>query len=241
MGQWIKLNKHEIHVKREVIHNLIKMDKSVYATFTETEDYIPSFSTSVIVVGDSSIKKVGKQFAALMKKLEAEEHYYKYSQLLAILEKYDCRLREIIEYRCFMNSNFENMVYKFYLDRRQIAYYFNTACLIIAYLDRNIDFSIIDYFNYYKRNHTLNYALNAVVKILLTEAEIKNLDTTKIFNFLAAELKNCKKEETNEFVSAVYRISYKHPEIKIKLKPQLEDNYVGIKHKIEEKTKSSIL
>ena len=100
MGQWIKLNKHEIRAKREVIRNLLKMDKSVYATFSKMDDYIPSFSTSVIVVGDSSIKTAGKQFVALMKKLEAEEHYYKYSQMLTILQKYDCRLREIVEYRC---------------------------------------------------------------------------------------------------------------------------------------------
>ena len=40
MGQWIKLNKHEIRAKREVIRNLLKMDKSVYATFSKMDDYI---------------------------------------------------------------------------------------------------------------------------------------------------------------------------------------------------------
>ena len=217
MGQWIKLNKHEIRAKREVIRNLLKMDKSVYATFSKMDDYIPSFSTSVIVVGDSSIKTAEKQFVALMKKLEAEEHYYKYSQMLTILQKYDCRLREIVEYRCFMNSNFENMVYKFYLDRRQIAYYFNNACLIIAYLDNNIKFTITDYYNYYRRNHTLNYALQEVVRLLLNEARMKNTDTTKIFNFLTAELNRCKQEDTNEFINSIYRISYRYPEINLKI------------------------
>ena len=116
-----------------------------------------------------------------------------------------------------MNSNFENMVYKFYLDRRQIAYYFNNACLIIAYLDNNIKFTITDYYNYYRRNHTLNYALQEVVRLLLNEARMKNTDTTKIFNFLTAELNRCKQEDTNEFINSIYRISYRYPEINLKI------------------------
>ena len=223
MGQWVVLNDKERKAKRTVQKHLRKMDHYCYETSLEMEDFLPAYSTSLIIVKQGGVDsyKNSTHINALVNKLDHERDLENYIKYLNMLTEYDPFLREIVEQRVFMNNTFDGIAYRLSIERKQISYLLNKAYLILAFFDKDIDFTINDFYNFYIRNHVKSTCLQVVLNLLIIikDKQTKEIvkDIAPVFNPLVAEANTLYAARDllgiKKFLALVYNIAYRHPEL----------------------------
>lgn len=219
MSNSVKLIEKELLAKNQIIKQLKKM-REIENNLKEV--YMPSYSTSIIVVSTNSNKNnKSKIYKTIDQKIDDEIILKKYTNLLAKLKKIDKLLVDIINYKIFMNLTFHNIMWELHIDRNTLAYQFNKACLILAFLDRDIDFDINDYYIFCSRSHGQSYSLQEVVKLLMVQADKMTegimKDIAGIFDLLNIEMEYFYEKKdvfgAEKFLKIIYSIAYLHPSI----------------------------
>lgn len=235
MSQTVKLTQKEKQIRKNVYKELEKMNQYIYhRSYLPIEECVHSFSSSVIIVNDNSSKTSSLE-KEVLKIVQDDLNYEKYIKLLSLLSTYDPLLRELIEWKCFMNSTYKNMSYKFMMDRNRISYLCNKACFVLACLDQDIDYTVNDFYSFLNRNHTRNYCIQQIVRLLLIQYDQKTkqsvADIAPIFNILTAEASQLYEKKdvlgVKKFMKIVYCIAYRHPEINFK-----ENDFYDVAKKI---------
>ena len=196
--EYIALNKKEKEAKKNVMNNLYKLkDYIENISVSNIEDDI-SFSSSLIIVNQTT-KDDNRILRAVQKRLDIEKLYDRYAKYMSYLENYDSELRDLIEYKYFMNYEIREIAWKCYTDRKKISYLLNKACLILAYYDNEINFSINDLSNYIGRSYSESYKIQDTVHVLIAEHSNATTDTinvvANIFNFLSSDLETIYKNK----------------------------------------------
>lgn len=218
MSNTVRLIKKELLAKNQIIKQLKNMKK---IEDNLDEECMPSFTTSIIVVNKDISNNKSQIFKTIDKKIDNEFTYKKYSDLLVKLGKIDSLLVDVIKYKLFMNLTFYNIMWELHIDRNTLSYQFNKACLILAFLDKDIEFDINDYYTFCSRNHGQSYSLQEVVRLLMIQADkmtedVMN-DIAEIFNLLNMEMEYFYEKKdvlgAEKFLKIIYSIAYVHPAI----------------------------
>lgn len=218
--EYIALTEKERATKEIVVKKLYKLkDYIENMVFSNIEDDL-SFSSSLIVVSHTS-KDDNRILRAVQKRVDTEQMYKNYAKYLSCLNKYDSRLRDMIEYRYFMKYEISWISWKTLIDRKNISYLINKACLILAYFDSEINYTINDFSDYIARSHSESFKIQDTVRVLLVEYNNATQDTlstiSKIFNFLTGDLETIYKQKTEynrkNYLRIIYSIAYIHPEL----------------------------
>lgn len=177
-----KLNDKEIKIKRIIINNL----KKYYKLQDENDDRsieITAVSTSLLKIHqDLHYLKPDKYFlSALLQNEEKEIFVSNYSTYINMLDEYNHELKTLIEFKYKLNYSMRKISLLTYKSLTRLSYYLNSAVLLLAVFDSDLDYTIDNYMEYLG-GYTHNYQIKEQVKILCVQKED---DTIKVLNLIS--------------------------------------------------------
>lgn len=218
-----KLNEKEVNIKRTISNRLRKYYSWQKENYDLTDE-MKSFSTSLIKTSkDMHYSKPDKLFlSAIFQKVEKETLVSNYSMYISMLAEYNPELKELIEFKYKLNYSMKKISLQTYKSLTRLSHSLNIAILLLAVFDRNIDYGIDDYLNFYNQLSE-NYRIREkekILRILNEEDTLLVLDEiSRLFNIDIDNSTNIDelfliKDMTNrESLRIIYTFAFLHPKI----------------------------
>lgn len=227
-----KLTEKELKVKRLVENNLYFLNQYIMYHSGDIEDDMGSFSTSLITVNsDKHYKRADKSMLNMVaKRIDGELLLQKYSRYFDVLDAYDQgeKLKSFIDMKYFRNEKTTDISKLLGVEIGSTLQLINKSILLLAYLDDQINYDLDDYADFVGRNHSENYLIQEIVRVLIAE---HNQQTENILNEMAVLFgdllspninfdifkENLSSEEKTDnrrnYLKAIYIFAYCHPSI----------------------------
>ncbi len=225
-----KLTEKELKAKRLVENNFHLLNQYIMYHSGDIEDDMGSFSTSLITVNsDKHYKRADKSMLNMVaKRIDGELLLQKYSRYFDILDAYDQGLKSFVDMKYFRNEKTVDISKLLGVEIGSTLQHINKAMLLLAYLDDQINYDLDDYADFVGRNHSENYLIQEIVRVLIAE---HNQQTENILNEMAMLFGDLlspninfdifkeslspeeKIDNRRNYLKAIYIFAYCHPSI----------------------------